>query len=261
MIYLTGDVHSSNLKCWEHEIVGSQIKSAKRYLEILRKYKIPCTLFVNGICLDQEDEEIKELLKFNVELGGHTYDNFGKIGRIRSYVYRKIFRCIYGPEFYQRRDIQKTKRAFEKFGLKMSSWRTHAFGSNEKTFIILKEAEVKVVSDLTGEIKPFERDGIVHLPINIPIDNNTIAYGKIKPENRDPFASCTKGRISPEEWFEILKKRIESNERKRIDSILLIHPVIMAVLDDFALFEKIARFLSKFKCKKVSEMSLTLIHQ
>jgi len=94
----------------------------------------------------------------------------------------------------------------------------------------------------------------IHLPINIPVRiQNTISYGKLTPESRDPFASCTKGRISAGEWFEILKKRVAENEKNKLPSVILIHPMTMAVLDNFELFEKIARFLSKYQSKKISE--------
>jgi hypothetical protein len=113
---------------------------------------------------------------------------------------------------------------------------------------------VRYISDLLGDIKSFESNGIIHVPINLPVDQNTIAYGELKPENREPFASCTKGRIEPEEWFEILKKRVKENEKKKIPSVILIHPATMAYLDDFKLFEEIAKFLSKYKSKKISEL-------
>lgn len=255
MIYITGDVHSLRMRSWEQRIVGSEVKTAKKYLEILKKYGLKSTLFINGVCLEEERENVKELLNFDVELGGHTYDNFGSMSPIKSYVYRKKWGCIYGSKRYQRKDIKKTKMAFEKYELKMTSWRTHAFGSNENTFSILKEEGIEYVSDLTGDIKPFRKE-IIHIPINIPVDQNTIAYGELTPKNRNPFASCVKGRINAEEWFEILKKRINYNEKNKIDSIILIHPETMAVLDNFKLFEKIAKFLSKYNSGKISEFKL-----
>jgi len=255
MIYLTGDVHTKIQGYWEQKIAGNELNAAKKYLEILKKNKISCTLFLNGKCIDEEPEKVKELLEYNIEIGGHTYDNFGTMNPIKSYVNRKRFGCVYGSSGYQRKDIEKTKKCFEKFNLKMNSWRTHAFASNNETFKILKENGVKYVSDLLGEVKPLEKEGIIHMPINIPVDVNAISYGETKPENRNPFASCTKGRIMPEEWFEILKKRIIENEKKKIPSILLIHPITMAVLDDFKLFEKIAKFLNKYKSEKINEFN------
>ena len=256
MIYLTGDVHTKIPGHWEQKIAGKEIDSAKKYLEILRKYNLSSTLFINGKCLEEDEEKVRELKKYNVEIGGHTYDNFGKMGSIKSYIYRKIWGCIYGPESYQKKDIQKTKRAFERLGMKMISWRTHSFGSNEKTGKILKKEGVNYISDIVGDVKPFEKDGILHLPINILVDVVTIAYGEYKPESKNPFASCVKGRIQPEEWFDIIKKRIEYNEKNKIDSILLIHPITMAVLDNFKLFEEIAKFLSRYKSKKISEFKI-----
>lgn len=214
MIYLTGDVHTRIKGNWEQKKAGLDIDNAKKYLEILKKYKISCTLFINGKCFDEESKKVRELLKYDVELGGHTYDNFGKLNLFIGYIYRKLYGCVYGPYFYQKRDILKTKKSFSKLGIQMKSWRTHSFGSNEKTFGILKERGVVFVSDLVGEIKPFEKNGIIHLPINIPVDVNTISYGDLRPESKNPFASCTKGRIEPEEWFEILKKRIVENEKE-----------------------------------------------
>lgn len=253
---MTGDVHTKRSFNWEQERIGSNAEVSFEYLKILKKYKLACTLFINGICLNEEKEDVKKFIDFDVELGGHTYNNFGKLGVIKSYLNRKLFGCIYGSSFYQKRDIRKTKKAFEKFGLKMTSWRTHAFGSNDKTFSILASQGVRYVSDLLGNTKPYEKEGIMHLPINIPVDQNTLAYGILRPENRDPFASCTKGRIKPEEWLEIIKKRVENNEKKGIPSVLLVHPATMAYLDNFETFEKLAKFLSKYKSFKISDFKL-----
>jgi len=255
MIYITGDVHE-DIGFWEQKGYGSNVLVSLQYLKILGKYSLSSTLFINGICLDKEKDNVKKLLDYDVELGGHTYNNFGNIGMIKSYLYRKIWGCVYGPAFYQRRDIQRTKKAFEKFGLKMTSWRTHAFASNEKTFDLLAEQGVKFVSDLLGKTKPYKDGGIVHLPINIPVDQNTIAYGLLRPESRNPFIGATKGRINPDEWLEIVKKRISKNEKNGVPSILLIHPATMAYLDKFSLFENLARFLSKYKSGKISEFKI-----
>jgi len=256
MIYLTGDVHSRIKGHWEQEKAGSETDAAKKYLEILKTNKISCTLFLNGKCLEEEPEKVKELLKYDIEIGGHTYDNFGKMNSVKGYINRKRFGCVYGSFQYQKKDIKKTRKAFERLNWEMSCWRTHAFASNNETFRILKENNVKYISDLLGDIKPFEKDGIIHVPINIPDDVDTISFGFLTPENRNPFASCTKGRIKPEEWFEIVKKRVVDNEKNKIDSILLIHPITMAVLDDFKLFERIVHFLSKYKSGKISEFKL-----
>ncbi len=256
MIYLTGDVHAKMKGNWEQQKAGSELDAAKKYLETLKKNKLSSTLFINGKCLEENPLKIKELLKYNIELGGHTYYNFGNFGVIKSYFNRKLFGCVYGSVRFQKKDIKKTKKAFENSGLEMKSWRTHAFGSNKETFDILKKEGVRYISDLIGDIKPHEKEGIIHFPINIPVDVVTIAYGETRPESRNPFASCTKGRIHPEEWFEIIKKRILENEKNKIDSILLIHPITMAVLDDFKLFERIVKFLSKYKTQKISEFRI-----
>jgi len=257
MIYITGDVHSKIKGNWEQKGQVSEVKISKEYLRILKKYKLKSTLFINGKCLETEVKDVKELLNYDVELGGHTYDSFGNMNIFKSYINRKFFGCVYGSLRYQKKDIKKTKKAFEKFGLKMNSWRTHAFGSNEGTFKLLAKEKVKYVSDLLGDIRPYkDKNSLIHLPINIPVDQNTISYGILRPENRDPFASCTKGRIKAEEWFEILKKRVKENERKKIPSIILIHPITMAVLDKFRLFERVCKFLSKYKCEKISEFCI-----
>jgi len=257
MIFLTGDVHDFIENAWEQQKINekSDLNSAEKYLRILEEYKLKATLFINGSLLDKYPEKIRNLLKYDIEFGGHTYNNFGKMNLFKSYLNRKRFECVYGSKEYQEKDIKKTKLAFGNLGLQMRSWRTHAFASNEETFGILKDNEVKFVSDLLGEQIPFEKSGVMHMPINIPVDQNTIAYGELKPENRDPFASCTKGRIKPEEWFEILKKRILENEKEKKPSIILIHPMTMEVLDNFDLFKKIAKFLSEFESKKISGFS------
>ncbi len=259
MIYITGDVHSKNLLSWEHEGYGSNAKTSIKYLEILKKYGLSSTLFVNGVCLDEENVDIKKLLDYDVEFGGHTYDNFGnnKLNIFKSYINRKFFNCVYGPEFYQKKDIKKTRQSFERFGLKMNSWRTHAFGSNNKTFEILQQNGVKYVSDLLGCTKPFYEKGIIHIPINIPVDQSTMAFGPVlNPENRSPFAGCTKGRINPEEWLKVVLDRVHNNEKNGIPSVLLLHPATMAYIDNFRLFEKLIKSLSNYESAKISEFKL-----
>jgi len=256
MIYITGDVHSRIGGHWEQEKSGDEIFNTIKYLKILKKYKLKSTLFINGVLLDNSSEKIKGILEYDVELGGHTYDNFSSMRAVKSYVYRKLWGCIYGPESFQKRDIMRTKRAFKRRGLKMTSWRTHAFGSNEKTFEILQKEGVRHVSDLLGRTDVFESGGIVHVPVNIPVDIVTISVGPWRPENRDPFASCTKGRIEPEEWFDIIKKRVIENEKNGKNSVLLLHPITMAALDNFEMFEKICSFLSQFESDKISNLKL-----
>ncbi len=255
MIYLTGDVHSKIQGHWEQKIAGSELDASKEYLEILKKYKISCTLFLNGKCIEEEYEKVRELLNYNVEIGGHTYNNFGKMNPVKGYINRKIFGCVYGSERYQKKDIDKTINNFKKINLNIKSWRTHAFASNDKTFKILKNNEIKYVSDLFGE-RPFEKEELIHMTMNIPDDVDTISYGQTKPENKNPFASCVKGRISAEEWFEILKKRVIYNEKNKIPSVILIHPITMKVLDNFKLFEEVVKFLKKYKCYKFEEFKI-----
>jgi len=247
MIYITGDVHSKRQYTWEQKEHGPNLKTALDFLKILKKYKIRSTLFINGICLDEETEDVKKLLDYEVELGGHTYNSFGKMNIFKSYIYRKIWKCIYGPERYQIKDILKTRKAFEKLGLKMLSWRTHCYSSNETTFRLLKEQGVRYVSDLLGKQQPFEKNGLIHLPINTPPDENTMALGPLRPENRDPFAGCTKGRIMPSEWLEIVKKRIIENEKNQKASVLLTHPATMAYIKDYWLLKELAEFIKKNK--------------
>jgi peptidoglycan/xylan/chitin deacetylase (PgdA/CDA1 family) len=249
MIYITGDVHSKKIMNWEQKEKGPNVKTALEFLKILKKYSIKSTLFINGICLNEEREDVKKMLDYDVELGGHTYDNFGKMNVFKSYIYRKLYKCVYGPRTYQEKDIKKTKKAFRKMGLEMKSWRTHCYGSNQTTFRLLSKYKVRYVSDLLGEIQPFNENNITHLPINTPPDQNTMALGPLRPENRDPFASCTKGRIRPEEWLEIIKKRISENEKNKKDSVLLLHPATMACADNYRILKELAEFIKKNKYK------------
>ncbi|MEN9626402.1 MAG: hypothetical protein RL557_730 [archaeon] len=255
MILITGDVHAKNLDHWEQKQVGSEVKVSLEYLKILGRYDLSATLFINGICLIKEKEDVKKLVNFDVEFGGHTFDNFGYTPPVKSYFNRKMYGCVYGSKRYQEKDIQNTKKAFEEFGLKMNSWRTHAFASNDTTFQLLTNYNVRYVSDIIGEVRPTRINGIIHVPINIPIDQNTIAYGKLTPENRDSFASCVKGRIRPSEWFNIVKKRVMENEKNGILSVLLLHPATMGYIENFKLFNDVCAFLSKFKSIKISEVS------
>jgi peptidoglycan/xylan/chitin deacetylase (PgdA/CDA1 family) len=254
MICLTGDVHHELGAPGQAYFEGSEPKLARIYAGIAEKHGIKVTLFITGKAFVEDEESVLELSEYeNVEIGGHTWSAF------RSLPLHNLFKLVggsvYGPRFYQRRDIRKTLDIInEKTGERAVSWRTHAYGSNQTTIELLEEEGIKVVSDEVSNRKLGPKKlgkGLISLPINVMPDHEHLYYGARTEERvkraidsgwSDAFTSES---FTVGAYFRIIKRQIEKIESKSGVATLLLHPFTMKVCDDFKTFERLCAWIQK----------------
>jgi len=64
MIYITGDVHSRIEGNWEQGELESELDNSIKYLKVLKKHRLSCTLFVNGVLLKKSRKFLVMMLKW-----------------------------------------------------------------------------------------------------------------------------------------------------------------------------------------------------
>lgn len=180
MIFLTGDVHHKSMGGHDQKLMNcTEVEAAIKYAEIALKYNIKVTLYLTGRCFIEEPASVKKLIDMeNVEIGGHTWNAFKykNFHRLSSF----FFSSYYGPSWYQKWDITKTIKIIEDFtGIKCISWRSHCYGGDAKTFKILFDNGIKIISDEInekGKIKYIYKN-LISLPINTITDELNIERG------------------------------------------------------------------------------------
>lgn len=254
MICLTGDVHHMSMKGADQPYIqGTEVESAERYLEIAGKYGIKSTLFFTGKCILEEYQKIRHLQSnFKIESGGHTYRAF-KPRLLYKISYRLLNRKN-GPLFLQRYEIRKTVNIFKEFlNYNIVSWRDHAYRNDKNTPGLLKEAGIKYFSDIASPhyLKPFLKDSLFYVPINVLPDNDYVYHGSRMPGSfneddlmKKPFQEKA---MPAEKWLEKVQGQIKEISRAGGVSTLLVHPACMEIADNFKTFEKLCHFVSQYK--------------
>lgn len=235
MICLTGDVH---------HVMGPknsvEIEATEQYHSITQKYGIKVTFFVTGKTFVKHSEIVKKFLESdNLEIGGHTWSAFRP--KLLHAAFKKITGSVYGPSFYQERDIKKTLEIIKKkTGIQPLAWRTHCYDSDDKTLKILEKYGIRVVSDEVNmsKLSPTRiSDSLVSLPINVIPDDIYLIN-----------ASYPK-----EKYYEMVISQIEKIESENKIATLQLHPIHMKSIDNFELFEKLCKFISKYNTIWVSD--------
>ena len=156
---VTGDVHHSLGRSQrdKHEYL-----LALKYAEIAYSMNARITLYVTGKCVNDHTRFVKKLLEDygeHVELGGHTYWAFHEIPWLPKTLHGLLFPLLgfeyYGPRRLQELDIRKTVKVFkEALGVRIKSWRTHAYQGTPTTYEILDSLGFTSVSDKFSLFKP-----------------------------------------------------------------------------------------------------------
>lgn len=278
MICLTGDVHHMRARS-HRELVGStEVEIAKKCVEIAEAHDVKVTLHITGQTFEEEYESVIELLGYeNLEIGGHTYSALKP--RVLHYSFGLVSSSYYGPRFYQSIDIKKTVNIINKTtGRRITSWRTHAYASNENTFKLLNRYGIRVVSDEVRRDALFPRkttNALVSLPINVIPDHEHIFHGITTPEyvSKESYSrplqiaksyaaralrinvwkrrnvytdDFTSKSYAIGEWFEIVKKQVQNIDDKGGVATILAHPVCMQVADKLQTFRELCDFLSEY---------------
>jgi len=239
-VYLTGDIHHSQGHIPQE---ASEWEYAGIYEKILKKFQAVGTLFVTGRCLYLHESFWKDMSERGViEIGGHTYWAFPP--RIFQWVFGFFLGSRYGPRAYQRWDIRKTRREFERLGIPFKVWRTHAYALDRRTDEFLEHQGISVISNLRFDA-PVQRAGkLCHLPINVFSDDQIHLYYEKK--------DYKKMRETGKKVLERISEKIEKGE----DIVTQLHPLCMKILDDFETFHCILERLSRaqYDFRKVTDV-------
>lgn len=211
-----------------------------RYVRVALDEGVKVTLFVTGKCVEENGDifaEIKRDAGGMVEFGGHTYSAFidirpAVVSKAVHLLFKHSVGSLYGPAWYQRRDIMRTIKAFERvLGIRIRVWRTHFYASNRVTYRLLNDLGFIAVSDkrllMLFKVKR-ELGNLWHVYITAPPD------GVIDPN--DPTWN--------EEWKESFWNYVRAEADRGASMVFNLHPKRMAMLDDFSTFRSLLRFLA-----------------
>lgn len=261
MICLTGDIHHLTLKTLDQQYLSdSEADVASKYIEIAEYYSIKTTLFLTGKVVEEDKEAIIKLSgKKGIEFGGHTYAAFQP-----KLLYKLSYRFLglhNGPRWLQANDIKKTIKVFkDHLNVKIRSWRNHAYRNDRNTPSLLLNNGIKCYSDIASPSykKPFTKNGIVYVPINVLPDHDYMYHGNRRPGFFDetPLAKSNfkTTAMPPEKWLETVKKQVSEIVSAGGIATILAHPACMEIADGFVVFEQLCKFLSKFPSAHVCEM-------
>ena len=265
-ICLTGDVHHMGMDTRDQaHLEGTEVEAAVEYAEIAAGHDIPVTLFCTGKCVEEDPDRMAELAAMEtVELGGHNYWAFttpvhdawralGKVtgGRVGSWM---------GPRHFQAREIRKTVAAFEDLGVRIASWRDHAYRHDGHTADLLAGHGITHFSDAVepdGRVR--QEDGLTVVPINTPPDHEHVYHAFRTPEfvAGDDFSGPfgTESR-EPSEWVDWVLDHVERRCEAGGVATVLAHPACMELADGLAAFEELCERLAAVDCAAVPMSSV-----
>lgn len=251
MIVLTGDIHQQSLRNSEHSLgYNKEHPYAKKYLEITKKYKIKTTLYVTGReILDHQKFWEKTSKRKDVLLAGHTFDAFQtkNMSRIMG---RILWKNNYLE--WQKKDLEKAKQAFRTINIELRHWRGHNYVHYDEK--MLRSCGITTSSDYqmydAYEPKITKSGKLLQVPITVMPDHENFNHGAIDWKFLDINS-----------WCEIIMERTEYLEKKKLPSILLIHPTCMRIADNFKTFNKICKELGRYEPGFISEVKKFLSKQ
>jgi hypothetical protein len=245
-VCLTGDVHHMGMGTRDQDhLDGTEVEAAIEYAEIAADHDVPVTLFCTGKCIAEAPALMRDLAAMDhVELAGHDYWAFttpvhdawralGKVtgGRVGSWN---------GPRPFQAYEIRKTVAAFEELGVRIASWRDHAYRHDRHTADLLAANGITHFSDAVEPEGCVRREGdLTVVPINTPPDHEHVYHAFRTPEfvaGDDfvgPFGSESR---APAAWVDWVLEQVDEHVARGNVATVLAHPACMKLADDFAAF-------------------------
>lgn len=264
-VCITGDVHHESLETRDQEHMdGTELEAAIEYAEIAADHDVPVTLFVTGKAADEEPERVRALAEMDhVELGGHDYYAFdtpvhagwralekASGGRVGSWS---------GPAPFQSWEIGRTIDAFADLGVRISSWRDHAYRHDRHTPRLLAARGITHFSDAVGpDERVRSREGLTVVPVNTPPDHEHVYHAFRTPafvERSDVSGPFGDESVAPDEWLEWVCDRVESVRADGGVATVLAHPSCMQLADEFGAFERLVeRVAEQYEPVRMSEV-------
>ncbi len=265
MICLTGDIHHESLRTGNQKHSDrTEIQTALDFLKLLEIYQVKMTLFVSGKTVQESPAAVKILAEHPlIELGGHNWDCF-EPGLWHRF-WNKATGSYNGPRWYQRWDVEKTKRIFASVtGTNLRCWRNHMYMHGPYTEQVLAEAGIEVCADgvrkhSNGMIA--HPTGLYNFPLNIMPDHEHIYHAERTPEWvenwlkryqwEDDFGSES---YTVERWTELVLQQLHAHQQQGILSHLILHPLTMYLSDGYESAHRILAYLSQFPTHHMSTL-------
>lgn len=264
-VCLTGDVHSLRLANAEQAYLPTgttELDIASRYAKIAADHDVAVTFFVTGLAARDQPNLVSTIdSNSSVEVGGHTYRSL-QPGPLHS-VFRRIWGSRYGPSAFQRYDIRKTKAALSELCTKPTSWRTHAYASDHRTFSILAKEGFTVVSDSVApdsKISPSMEGEILSLPVNTLRDHGHLYHAHRTAKSTDSASSgdsFNSQMYEPDAWLSRVTSQIEAITNAGGFATVQAHPVCQYTADGLDTLTELVRWLDEegintYCCRDVS---------
>ncbi len=264
MICITGDVHHASLGTGDQACSDiDEAESARLYTAVCEEYGVRPTLYFTGRIFEEEWDRLSSWLDpSKLEIGGHTYDAFEPA--LLHRIWRKLTGNYNGPRWYERRQIRKTVEAVEeRCGVRIRSWRNHAYFHGPNTAALLAAEGLLSCSDFVTApgVSPFrDEHGLWHFPINVIPDHEHLYHGERTPREvarwvrryvwRDAYGPLS---FDAETWRRMVLDHIEYNEARGVTSTILLHPLCMYLLDRFETLRAILEAASRYETCTITE--------
>jgi hypothetical protein len=265
MICLTGDIHHEGLNTGNQQHSDrSEIQTALDFLQLLDFYQVKMTLFVSGKTFQESPKATETLAQHAlVEIGGHNWDCFEP--SLWHRFWNKAAGSYNGPRWYQRWDVEKTKRTIEAVThTPLRCWRNHMYMHGPYTEQVLAAAGIEICADgvkKAGQGLEWHPAGIYNFPLNIMPDHEHIYHAERTPEWveawvkrydwSDDFGSDS---YPVDVWADKVLAQLQHNEANGHISHLILHPLTMYLCDRYASARRILSYLAQ--CETVHMQDL-----
>lgn len=253
-VVLTGDVHHAIGAADQSFADRSEAALAVEYAEIAARHGLKVTLFFTGKAVLANGDEARRLLGMeHVEIGGHGWNAFQP--RLWHGALNWLLGSPHGPPWLQRRMIRRTCEAVTGWSEQpVRSWRNHAYRHDSHTARLLGAAGIHAWSDEvdSARVAPYRHaSGVAVVPINTVPDHEYLRHGGWPKES----ATLQWGgpAYGADEWYERVRAAVESIAQRGGVATILAHPICMKVLDDWATFERLCAFVTRYPSLRVCE--------
>ncbi len=256
MVCLTGNVRHRSYRNVDRPYArDTEVQLALRYCEIAARHHVKVTMFITGKACIEEQNGVGNLSRqANAELGGHTFCAFQSV---RHWLSRTLGGSALGSAAMQRRDIEQTIAAIQSVtGKRITVWRNHASRSDVRTYRLLGDCGIRLVSDrITEHTTAVERvsQELLSLPINTLPDHEQLLHGKYA--ERCSGVAAPHGRRTIQEWRETVEQQVHTIEQLGGIATITAHPLCMDIADHMHEFEQLCRFLSHYETRWASEVA------
>jgi len=258
LICLTGDLHHMSLQTNDQKFISepgmTEVRIARRYVDLLEKYRVKCTLYICGRCFTEEWDDLKPVATHPlVEVGGHMFN--ARFPRECFDAYGEKTGLWNGPRWYQDWDIRRNVEvALERMGYQIRSWRAHSYMVDRNTYELLGTHGIKLVSDTVEASnlwpKPIAH-GLISHPMNCIADHDHLYHAHRTREyvdkiNRIGYGADEFGAVSytVEEWGRLVLEQARRIDEKGGIATILAHPLCMYLADRLETFERLLDFVS-----------------